>query len=1026
MASSKTFDFWGNTVEDFNNKLVFIYKQGRDLINKEKWPGESPSERDLLRHIGGPSTCFMLTTRAQDNKDKVQVLSGMYLINGAINENRYGHSRLYLISIVYATNKSRSAIIKRGFRLKHNGINFVTGNFYRENYETKSSYWRGSEFCDKLIKLGKQSGLVNEENYYGDEAEEESSKPINENEVSCLYNIEQFIEAEFAIEEMQANQEPPFTYTNIEPHPHQSVFKQFFKLTMPEDDVKRLKNLKPAFLQLNKEGSVKENLNIQLVEIASEGKNIIIVAVDRQMLIDNFPKTGNLYLSASPILKDVRLAVVNNIKNGLTKNRWIAKTIAKTYQYPNIDKSISIGHEKGKKDNFNRSQWEGIEAGIRTNDYALVLGPPGTGKTTVISEWVKYFVGQGKKVLISSQNNKAVDNVLERISRNKDIDCVRVGDETRVSLSIKDLLIDNYAVKIQQKLAENIIDAINNIKSVLDYLRTLKTNLPDFGILYKKLPALHKSIAVIKNEIEILNKKIYILNLKADKKEHKISRLKSGISRNDERQEEFLSKTGALHFPFRFAKKAYYNIIGKYLGLRYSLSSKALSRIRESQYNNSLSEKEKKELAESLNKDMSQIFQKIKDTIPEKPKKMLQYYPIFALDIDINGIKPFDVDISLHEIEQQLVGYVEIEDIISKWKDDITESRQKALYSTLLSMVDVVGATCIGINTTKSFTDIDFDVSIIDESGQIQVQNLLVPLSRSPKAILVGDHKQLPPVTDEALKEEVVSRIGEENNIEMLEKSFFEILWDITPENRKVMLDTQYRCPKVISEFISSAFYENKYFAHDSMADTKPFYPIFDNNLIFIDTSQNSMEIRAEKKIKNSDGKMDVVGNNLETEIIIYILKKIHQENLGDKDFDIGIIAPYKKHVEQIRREINNNVKKGLLNGLCNIDDLVATVDSFQGQEKDIIIFSFTRSNENGTIGFLKDWRRLNVAMTRTKRQLIMIGDISTLKKPTEAMNKDTYENKFKNSIKYLHEYTLKNGRMIAAIKGENCLREFI
>jgi superfamily I DNA and/or RNA helicase len=114
-------------------------------------------------------------------------------------------------------------------------------------------------------------------------------------------------------------------------------------------------------------------------------------------------------------------------------------------------------------------------------------------------------------------------------------------------------------------------------------------------------------------------------------------------------------------------------------------------------------------------------------------------------------------------------------------------------------MVDVVGATCNCINTNSAFRDVPFNTVIVDESGQIQLHNLIVPLSRGERAILVGDHKQLPPVVQQEITDELDARGVD---AALMKDSWFERLWHATDDGRKVILDTQYRCPAIISDYI--------------------------------------------------------------------------------------------------------------------------------------------------------------------------------------------------------------------------------
>ena len=252
------------------------------------------------------------------------------------------------------------------------------------------------------------------------------------------------------------------------------------------------------------------------------------------------------------------------------------------------------------------------------------------------------------------------------------------------------------------------------------------------------------------------------------------------------------------------------------------------------------------ELNELLNKDYEQLnkfnteleeinkryidFTKSKPQIPE-------FVPCQYIDDKIyKNFYPSD-DMCNRLISQtttDLNFYNSLIEIVLVWEKSIHSERQSSLYETILEYVDVVGATCIGINSNKLFANIPFDVVIVDESGQIQLHNLMVPLSRASKAILVGDHKQLPPVVDDELAAEL-----EEQGFDpiFLQKSWFEILWDPMPDDHKTMLDTQFRCPSIISDFVSKAFYESKYFAGSGMEKKQPILPYFNSTMTFIDLS---------------------------------------------------------------------------------------------------------------------------------------------------------------------------------------------
>lgn len=241
-----------------------------------------------------------------------------------------------------------------------------------------------------------------------------------------------------------------------------------------------------------------------------------------------------------------------------------------------------------------------------------------------------------------------------------------------------------------------------------------------------------------------------------------------------------------------------------------------------------------------------------------------------------------------------------------------------------------------------------FDVCVVDEATQSTIPSILIPLSKAKKFVLAGDHKQLPPTVLEAKE---------------LSKTLFEILIKKYPQ-KSAMLNIQYRMNEKLMEFPNKEFYDGKLISAVSNItlkdlDFNSYHPITnpENVLIFIDTSKSKEKSEMIRRDSTS------YYNVLEAEIVKKIVKLFLKE--GAKKEWIGVITPYAEQVNLIES--------------FNLDVKVSTVDGFQGQEKEIIIISFVRSNENGDIGFLEDLRRLNVSLTRPKRKLIIIGDKSTI-----------------------------------------------
>jgi len=238
-----------------------------------------------------------------------------------------------------------------------------------------------------------------------------------------------------------------------------------------------------------------------------------------------------------------------------------------------------------------------------------------------------------------------------------------------------------------------------------------------------------------------------------------------------------------------------------------------------------------------------------------------------------------------------------------------------------------------------------FDTLIFDEAGQALEPMCWIPMQKVKKVILVGDHLQLPPTvkSDEAAKKGL--------SMSLLEK--------LMPlQNISEMLSIQYRMNEKIMQFPSNWFYENKLNAHES----NKHHQLDDNVIQFIDTAGTGYE---EELLTAPFG----IRNTQEGDLVLTILDTILQEYTTES---IGIISPYKLQVQYIREQLKEKQ--------INTSTIqVQTVDGFQGQEKDIVIISLVRSNDKQEIGFLKDLRRMNVAITRARKKLIVIGDSSTL-----------------------------------------------
>jgi ATP-dependent RNA/DNA helicase IGHMBP2 len=282
------------------------------------------------------------------------------------------------------------------------------------------------------------------------------------------------------------------------------------------------------------------------------------------------------------------------------------------------------------------------------------------------------------------------------------------------------------------------------------------------------------------------------------------------------------------------------------------------------------------------------------------------------------------------------------------------ERTEEYIVKDTLAKAQVVTATLVGANhyTVRQQT---YHTVVIDEAGQAIEPACWIPILKAQKLIMAGDHLQLPPTikSAEAAKE--------------LSTTLMEKLVALHPE-AVTLLQEQYRMNETIAGFSSQEFYQGKLKAHPSVAQ----HTLLANDkpLLFIDTAGCGFEEKRE-----GSG----LSNPEEAQFLIKHLAHYTGELTATYRPEIfptiGVIAPYRHQVELLKEAVAAHpALQPFLHALT-----VNTIDSFQGQERDAIYISLTRSNADSTIGFLSELRRTNVALTRARKKLVVIGDSATL-----------------------------------------------
>ncbi|MCE7066348.1 AAA domain-containing protein [Dyadobacter sp. CY326] len=275
----------------------------------------------------------------------------------------------------------------------------------------------------------------------------------------------------------------------------------------------------------------------------------------------------------------------------------------------------------------------------------------------------------------------------------------------------------------------------------------------------------------------------------------------------------------------------------------------------------------------------------------------------------------------------------------------------------ILSKAQVITATLVGANH-YTVRNLKYKTVVIDEAGQALEPACWIPILKAEKVVLAGDHFQLAPT----IKSSEAAKNG-------LSTTLLEKCVSLHPES-VILLEEQYRMHEDIMGFSSKIFYQNKLKANAAVANHLVFPT--DTALAYIDTAGCGYD----EKLEGTSSTNPEEAVFLFKHLTHYVVELMQSPGFQSTHFpSIAIISPYKEQIGLLKEQLAHSID--LQPFLSQIS--VNTIDSFQGQERDIVYISMTRSNPEGEIGFLSDIRRMNVAMTRARKKLVVIGDSATL-----------------------------------------------
>jgi len=308
-------------------------------------------------------------------------------------------------------------------------------------------------------------------------------------------------------------------------------------------------------------------------------------------------------------------------------------------------------------------------------------------------------------------------------------------------------------------------------------------------------------------------------------------------------------------------------------------------------------------------------------------------------------------------------------ELISDWKIRL-ETASDGFLDAIVDNAQIIGGTCIGIARHRAVGTARFDLCIVDEASKATATETLVPLVRAESWILVGDQRQLPPFQEEALSDVAFQSEFELDKIE-LGRTLFDRMISHLPTDSHAMLSTQRRMTRAIGELVSSCFYDGKLLSKGP--DPLPaILGVLTKPVTWFSTSRLSGKHESRSGSQGTSfvnaREVDRVSKVLSALAFAYRSRKL------EESLSVIVVAPYSGQIAQLQRVVDtcrSDLPK------CNIE--VNSVDAVQGREADLVILSTVRSNADHRVGFLDSDKRANVALSRARRGLVIVGDAEFL-----------------------------------------------
>jgi hypothetical protein len=572
-----------------------------------------------------------------------------------------------------------------------------------------------------------------------------------------------------------------------------------------------------------------------------------------------------------------------------------------------------------------------VLSALGSKDFLLVQGPPGTGKTTFISELVAQSLAANPdcRILLASQTHIALDNALARVRQLCPSSALlRLGRSERMAADVEALSLDASVDAWRERVVVSGRDFLKTYAASLGIdLRSLdiETLTAELALKVDRLHSNRSRIALRQSARREVLKEIEALRALAPDVIEAAAALEQAASAGSAE----VLKNAVRH----------YVDIG--VAVAANLDAAAPLNRRLIEIESALASWQ-----EELKEDVA-----IERGIAQRLAAVLERPP------DVSSADLLEMARQkTHVADPRLSG---LQVIAEDWESRFGRSADFA--AVVIAGSNVVAATCVGIAGVPGAELIPFDLCIMDEASKATATEAIVPLASSYRWVLVGDEQQLPPFVEQVLESPVtLSRF--ELTRDTVRETLFKVMADRLPATCKVSLTHQHRMHPAIGHLISDCFYNGDLTsaARDMSATVKT---ALGSAVVWLDTKARS------DRHEIADG--TTFRNRGEARVIARLLERLQWVAARhDEQLTVAVLTAY----DGQRRELTDvlDVSEG---SRINLSVRVANVDAYQGQEADIAVFSITRSNLDGNLGFLKSEQRVNVALSRARDGLVIVGD---------------------------------------------------